>query len=288
MQKRRLGNTGIEIAPLALGTNVFGWTTDEKRSFELLDAFVDGGFNLVDTADIYSRWAPGHEGGESETIIGNWLKKSGKRDKVVLATKVGADMGGENKGLSKKYILKAVEDSLRRLQTDHIDLYQSHFDDGVTPVEETMEAYFQLIKEGKIIACGASNITPSRLRESLDASRQNNMPTYETRLGVICYFPLASGFLTGKYRTEQDFSKSVRGGSMHKFMNDRGHKLLNSLDEIAHQHNATPATISLAWLMARPSITAPISSATSVSQLLELMSAASIVLDTESIDKLSI
>ena len=312
MKKRKLGNTGIEIAPLALGTNVFGWTIDELRSFEILDAFVHAGFNLVDTADMYSRWGTGHVGGESETIIGNWLKKSGKRDKIVLATKVGADMGDGKKGLSKAYIIRAVEASLKRLQTDHIDLYQSHFDDEVTPEEETMEAFFQLVKDGKIIASGASNMSPERLKQSLDASRQNNLPTYETLqphynlydrdnyeknyepicvqngLGVICYFPLASGFLTGKYRNEQDFTKSVRGGSMAKFMNERGMRILHALDEAAHQYKVTPAAIALAWLMARPSITAPIASATSVTQLSELMSAATVLLDDDTVKKLSI
>ena len=312
MKKRKLGNTGIEIAPLALGTNVFGWTIDEQRSFEILDAFVDAGFNLVDTADIYSRWGTGHVGGESETIIGKWLKKSGKRDKIVLATKAGGDMGDGRKGLSKAYIMQAVEASLKRLQTDHIDLYQAHFDDEVTPVEETMEAFFQLVKDGKIIASGASNMSPERLKRSLDASRQNNLPTYETLqphynlydrdnyeknyehicvengLGVICYFPLASGFLTGKYRTEQDFTKSVRGGSMAKFMNERGMKILHALDEAAHQYKVTPAAIALAWLMARPSITAPIASATSITQLSELMSAATLQLDDEAINKLTL
>jgi aryl-alcohol dehydrogenase-like predicted oxidoreductase len=312
MEKRKLGNTGIYIAPLALGTNVFGWTVDQAGSFEILDAFVDSGFNFIDTADYYSRWGAGHEGGESENIIGNWLKKSGKRDKVVLATKVGADMGDGKKGVSKAYILKAVNDSLRRLQTDHIDLYQTHFDDIATPVEETMEAYFQLIKDGKIIACGASNMTPERLKQSLDTSRRNNMPTYESlqplynvydrdsyernyehicienNLGVICYFPLASGFLTGKYRTEADLSKSVRGGSMHKYMNERGFYILHALDEAAKEYNATPATVALAWLMARPSITAPIASAKSLVQLKELMSAAEIGLDKESIARLSL
>ena len=311
MGKRKLGNTGIEVAPLALGTNVFGWTIDEQRSFEILDVFIGAGFNLVDTADTYSRWAAGNKGGESETIIGNWLKKSGKRDKVVLATKVGADMGDGKKGLSKAYIMRAVEDSLKRLQTDHIDLYQSHFDDEITPVEETMEAYFQLVKEGKIIAFGASNISPDRLKQSLNASRQNNLPTYETLqphynlygrenyeknyepiciengMGVICYFPLASGFLTGKYRTESDFAKSVRGSSMAKFMNERGMRIIHALDEVAHQHKVTSAAIALAWLMARPSITAPIASATSISQLNELMSAVSVKLDEEEINKLS-
>ncbi len=312
MEKRKIGNTGIYIAPLALGTNVFGWTIDQARSFEVLDAFVGGGFNLVDTADYYSKWGTGNHGGESETIIGNWLKKTGKRSQVVLATKVGADMGDGKKGISKAYILKAVEDSLRRLRTDHIDLYQTHFDDNTTPVEETMEAYFQLIKEGKVVACGASNMTPERLKQSLDASRQNNMPTYETlqplynlydrhayernyehicvenNLGVICYFPLASGFLTGKYRTEADLTKSVRGGGMHKFMNERGFHILRTLDKTAKEYNTTPAAIALAWLMARPSVAAPIASATSVSQLKELMSAAEIRLDEESVKALSL
>ena len=312
MNKRTLGNTGIEVAPLALGTNVFGWTTDEPRSFGILDAFTDSGFNLVDTADMYSRWARGHKGGESETIIGNWIKKSGKRNKIVLATKAGSDMGDGKKGLSKAYILRAVEDSLRRLQTDHIDLYQSHFDDEITPVEETMEAYFQLIREGKVIAAGTSNMSPERLKQSLNASRRNNIPTYETlqphynlydrdtyekdyeqicvenNLGVICYFPLASGFLTGKYRSEKDFTKSVRGGSMSKFMNDRGMRILKALDEVAAQREVTPAAIALAWLMARPSVTAPIASATTVAQLHELMSAAEVKLSNEDVKKLEV
>lgn len=312
MQKRKLGNTGIEVAPLALGTNVFGWTIDEQQSFKILDEFTDAGCNLVDTADYYSRWGTGHVGGESETIIGNWLKKSGKRDKIILATKVGADMGDGRKGLSKAYILNAVEDSLKRLQTDHIDLYQSHFDDEITPVEETMEAYFQLMKEGKIIAFGASNISPERLKQSLNASRQNNYPVYETLqphynlydranyenkyeqicvengLGVICYFPLASGFLTGKYRSESDFTKSIRGGSMAKFLNERGKRVLKALDEVSKQYNVTQAAIALAWLMARPSVTAPIASATSVAQLRELISAVTVKLDEEAIRKLDI
>jgi len=312
MNKRKLGNTGIEVAPLALGTNVFGWTIDEARSFEILDAFTGAGFNLVDTADVYSRWATRHKGGESETIIGNWLKKTGKRDQIVLATKVGSDMGDGKKGLSKLYIIRAIEDSLRRLHTDHIDLYQSHFDDEITPVEETMEAYFQLIKEGKVIATGTSNMSPERLKQSLDSSRQNNMPTYETlqphynlydretyeknyehicvenNLGVICYFPLASGFLTGKYRSEKDFTKSVRGGSMSKFMNDRGMRILQALDEVAARHKATQAAIALAWLIARPSVTAPIASATTIAQLQELMSAVEVKLSDEDVRKLEV
>lgn len=311
MKKSKLGNTGIEVAPLALGTNVFGWTIDKQQSFKILDEFTGLGFNLIDTADMYSRWKPGNEGGESETIIGEWLKKSGKRSQVVLATKVGADMGDGKKGLSKAYILKAVEDSLRRLQTDHIDLYQSHFDDGITPVEETMEAYFQLIKTGKVVAAGASNMTPERLKQSLQASRDNNYPCYETlqphynlydretyerdyeqvcvtnNLGVICYFPLASGFLTGKYRSEADLSKSLRGNGVRKYMNERGINMLHTLDEVATQYHATPAAIALAWLMARPSVTAPIASATTMEQLHELVKAAEITLDATSIEKLN-
>jgi len=303
MENRKLGHSGISVAPLGLGTNVFGWTIDEAQSFRILDAFVDAGLNLVDTADFYSRWAAGNKGGESETIIGNWLRKSGKRDKIVLATKVGADMGDGKKGLSKAYILRAVEDSLKRLQTDHIDLYQSHFDDGITPVEETMEAYALLIKEGKIRAAGASNLSPGRLRQSLEASKTIGLPAYQSLqplynlcerenyetnyepvceaygLGVICYFPLASGFLTGKYRTEADLSKSVRGPGIRKYMDEKGNRILAYLDEQANLHHVSPAAIALAWLMARPSVTAPIASATTTAQLEELIKATGIKLN---------
>ena len=312
MEKRKLGNTGIEVAPLALGGNVFGWTIDEPQSIKILDGFVDAGLNLVDTADMYSRWQPGHKGGESETIIGNWLRKSGKRNKIILATKVGADMGDGKKGLSKTYILKAVEDSLKRLQTDHIDLYQSHFDDGVTRVEETMEAYFQLIKEGKVIAVGASNITPQRLKDSLEASRQNNYPAYqalqplynlceregfeqnylpickENELSVLPYFALASGFLTGKYRTESDLSKSPRGQGVKKYLNEKGISILHALDEVAGQYQVKPAAIALAWLMAQPTIAAPIASATTIEQLNDLIKATEIKLGKEDILKLQV
>lgn len=312
MKKRKLGNSGFEIAPLALGTNVFGWTIDEAASFKILDAFTGGGFNLVDTADMYSRWGKGNKGGESETIIGNWLKKAGKRNDIVLATKVGADMGSGKKDTSKVYIIKAVEDSLKRLQTDHIDLYQTHFDDEITPVEETMAAYDQLVKQGKVIVIGASNMSPERLLLSLETSRAKGYPSYhvlqpqyslceregyehkyeqictDNNLGVICYFPLASGFLTGKYRTEKDFSKSIRGEGVRKYMNEKGMNILSTLDELAQEYAATPAAISLAWLIARPSITAPIASATTTAQLHELMQATEIQLDISSINKLTI
>jgi aryl-alcohol dehydrogenase-like predicted oxidoreductase len=310
MEKRKLGNSGFNVAPLALGTNVFGWTIDEQQSFSILDGFVAAGFNLVDTADTYSRWAPGNKGGESETIIGNWLKKTGKRKEIVLATKVGADMGDGKKGLSKAYILKAAEDSLKRLQTDHIDLYQSHFDDAETPVEETLEAYAQLVKDGKVIAIGASNMSPERLKASLAAGKKNSYPVYQTlqpqynlmeresyeknyeqicvdnHLGVLCYFSLASGFLTGKYRSENDISKSVRGEGIRKYMNERGTKVLTVLDKVGNEYNAKPASVALAWLMARPAVAAPIASATSIAQLRDLTAAAELRLTAADISKL--
>lgn len=246
MQKRSLGHSGLSVAPLAFGGNVFGWTVDEKTSFDLLDAFVDSGLNLVDTADVYSAWVPGNKGGESETIIGNWLKKSGKRDKIVLTTKVGMDMGDGSKGLAKEHIFQSVEDSLKRLQTDVIDLYQSHLDDAGTPLEETLSAYDTLVRQGKIRAVGASNYTASRLKEALDISRELNLPSYVSLepeynlydragfeaelealvlaegIGVISYYSLASGFLTGKYRNEDDLSKSVRGTMIgQRYLNER-------------------------------------------------------------------
>lgn len=291
MEKRQLGNTGLHVYPIAFGGNVFGWTIDEKKSLEILDAFTGAGFNFIDTADVYSRWKPGNEGGESETIIGNWLKKNKNRDQVVIATKVGSDMGNGKKGLSKKYILQAAEASLKRLQTDHIDLYQTHFDDESTPIEETLEAYAQLIKDGKVRHIGASNLSAERLRQSLQVAQENGLPLYETfqpeynlyerekfenglepiclgnSLGVITYFSLASGFLTGKYRTKDDLGKSARGGDMDKHFNDRGYKVLAALDEVSKTLNTTPATAALAWLIHRPSVTAPIVSATSIEQL---------------------
>ncbi|MGD9182877.1 MAG: aldo/keto reductase, partial [Desulfobacterales bacterium] len=285
MEKRKLGKSGLEVAPLAFGGNVFGWTVDETTSFALLDAFVDAGFNLIDTADVYSTWVQGHKGGESETIIGKWLKRSGNRAKVIIATKVGKEMGPNSQGLSKAYILQAVEDSLQRLQTDYIDLYQSHDDDPETPFEETLETYDQLIRQGKVRAIGASNYSAQRLAESLEVSEQTGYPRYECLqplfnlydrvdyekeleplcrekgLGVISYFSLASGFLTGKYRSKDDLAKSARGNIVEKYLNARGFRIVEALDRVAQQHNMTPAKVALAWLISQPTITAPIASA---------------------------
>jgi len=291
MEKRQLGNTNLHVYPVTFGGNVFGWTIDEKQSFEILDAFTGAGFNFIDTADVYSRWAPGNEGGESEIIIGNWLKKNNNRDKVIIATKVGSDMGNGKKGLAKKYIIQAAEDSLKRLQTDYIDLYQTHFDDESTPIQETLEAYAQLIKEGKVRHIGASNLSADRLKESLQIAFENGLPAYETfqphynlyerevfenglepvclgnNLGVLNYYSLASGFLTGKYRSKDDLNKSQRGGGVERYLDDRGFKILAALDEVAAELDSTPATVALSWLIHRPSVTAPIVSATSTKQL---------------------
>ena len=311
MKKRKLGNSRIEVAPLALGGNVFGWTVDEPTAFFILDAFVAAGGNLIDTADSYSRWVTGNKGGESETIIGKWMNQGNKRDKVVIATKVGSELGPNKKGLSKAYILKAVEDSLKRLQTDRIDLYQSHRDDAGTPLEETLEAYAQLIKQGKIRAIGASNYSGERLAEALRISREKGLPSYECLqprynlydraeyertleplcrekgLGVITYYSLASGFLTGKYRSDKDLSKSVRGQGTKLYMNERGFLILKALDQIAKKYRSSPASVSLGWIMARPGITAPIASATNLEQLKDLVSATELTLDRESIELLS-
>ena len=313
MEKRKLGNSGLKVMPWAFGGNVFGWTADEKTSFQLLDAFVDAGFDLIDTADVYANWAPGNKGGESETIIGKWMKQKGNRGKVIIATKVGGAMQpGGKKDLSAKYMRQAVEDSLQRLQTDYIDLYQSHWDDLDTPVSETIETFAQLVKEGKVRAIGASNLSPERLQESIQYSKEKNLPSYQTLqpeynlynrekfesqyepicvkegLGVLNYYALASGFLSGKYRTEEDVSKSARGGGVVKnYLNERGLRILKALDEVAAQYNTTPASIALAWLVARPSITAPIASATSVEQVKELAKAFQLKLDDEAIEKLN-
>jgi len=310
MKLRQIGNTGIQVAPLALGGNVFGWTADEETSFKVLDAFVDAGFNLVDTANTYSKWLPGHQGGESETVIGKWFKKSGKRVKVIIATKVGMEMGDGKKGLAKSYILEEVEASLKRLQTDHIDLYQSHQDDANTPLEETLEAYAQLIKQGKVRVIGASNYKADRLREALKISEQKGIPRYEClqphynlyeredyeknleplvrekNIAVIPYFSLASGFLTGKYRTEADFGSSARGGGMKKYFNDRGFRILAALDEVSKEYETSLAAVAIAWLIAKPSITAPIASATSVRQVDHLIRGAELQLTSASIAKL--
>ena len=300
---RKLGRSGIEVAPLAFGGSVFGWTIDEAQSFRLLDAFVDAGFNLVDTADVYSKWAPGNKGGESETIIGNWLKRGGKRDRIVLASKVGVQMSPSEKGLSKKYILAEVEASLRRLQTDRIDLYQAHQDDPETPLEETMEAFSTLVQQGKVRILGASNYGAERLAKALDASKSNGWPRYETlqplynlydragfeeklqdlcvreEVGVIPYYALASGFLTGKYRSEADFGKSARGQGMKSKLNERGFRILSALDQVAAERNSSPAKVALAWLAARPAVAAPIASATSLAQFEELVAATRLTLD---------
>ena len=308
---RKLGNSGLEVGPLAFGGNVFGWTIDEQTSFTLLDAFVAEGFNLIDTADVYSRWKPGNQGGESETILGKWLKRGGNRGKVVVATKVGMEMGPSEKGLSKTYIVQAVERSLQRLQTDTIDLYQSHVDDPETPLEETLEAYAGLIKQGKVRAIGASNYSAERLATALQVSKDHGYPSYQclqphynlceragfeealeplclqAGIGVIPYFSLASGFLTGKYRSEQDLAKSARGKSVKKYLNERGFRILAALDEVAGHHGSTPARVALAWLMARPAVTAPIASATSLEQLTDLIEATRLELDGPAIATLN-
>ena len=307
MQKRKLGSSGLETAPLVLGGNVFGWTADEPTSFAILDAFVDAGFNMIDTADIYSFWAPGNKGGESETVIGNWLKQRGSRDKVLIGTKVGYEMSPTQRGLKRSYILKTVEESLKRLKTDHIDLYQSHIDDPDTPVDETLEAHAQLVRQGKARFIGASNFGAPRLKESLETSRRKGYPRYQTlqplynlsdrkdfeaeleplcveeRLGFITYFSLASGFLTGKYRSEKDLEGKSRAGEVKKHMTPRGKKILAALDEVAGKHEVKQGQVALAWLLARPSVTAPIASATSLAQLDELIAATRIKLDRGSI-----
>ncbi|ALW85560.1 alcohol dehydrogenase [Hymenobacter sedentarius] len=311
MQTRQLGRSGLHISPLMLGGNVFGWTIDEATSFAVLDAFVAGGGNAIDTADGYSVWVPGHVGGESETIIGKWLKQRGRRDDVVIATKVGWEVNADNKGLAKNYILRAVEGSLKRLGTDYIDLYQSHKDDPTVPVEETLEAYAQLVKEGKVRTIGASNFTAERLRESLAASQQHGFPRYETlqnlynlydradfeknlvpllleeHISAIPYYGLASGFLTGKYRTEADLQKSPRGGGVgQKYLNEKGLTILTALDAVADRQQATPAQVALAWLMQAPTVAAPIASATSVGQVTELLEATELRLTDEDLKTL--
>jgi len=297
MQTRKLGDTELEIVPVVFGGNVFGWTADEARSFELLDAWVDRGFNCIDTADVYSVWMPGHVGGESETIIGKWLKQSGKRDEVVLLTKVGMEMKSGGKGLAKKYILEEAEASLRRLQTDRIDLYQSHKDDESVPLEETLEAYAQLIDEGKVRYIGASNYKGARLAEAEELAEREKLPAYKTlqpdynlhdrqgyeqdlaavaekyRLGVIPYFSLASGFLTGKYQSAEDAKGKNREGRVQKYFDERGMKILKALKNVSEETGAEQAAVSLAWLLEQPTITAPIASATSTKQMEALFAA---------------
>jgi aryl-alcohol dehydrogenase-like predicted oxidoreductase len=306
MNKRKLGRSGLSVAPLALGGNVFGWTADERASFAVLDAFVDAGFDLVDTADCYSYWLPGHNGGESEEIIGRWLAQSGKRDKVTLATKVGVEFGGRG-GLCRTRILEAVDESLRRLQTDRIDLYQAHRDDPTAPLDETLSAFAELVRAGKVRAIGASNYEAPRLAEALAASSRLGLPRfeclqpcynlceragYEAALEPLCrgedvavipYYGLASGFLTGKYRTAADRAGRARGGHVEKYMNERGFRILAALDAAALSLGAKPASVALAWLIARPGVAAPIASATSVEQLADLTAAARLTLPAETI-----
>ncbi|WP_316822807.1 aldo/keto reductase [Pedobacter gandavensis] len=306
MEKRKLGNSDLFVYPITFGGNVFGWTINEAKSFEILDGFRGAGFNFIDTADVYSRWNPGNTGGESETIIGNWMQQRKNRNEVIIATKVGGDMG-HGKSLSKKTILEGVDASLKRLKTDYIDLYQSHYDDPNTPIAETLEAYDELIRAGKIRWIGASNYTGVRLKEALEIAQKLSLPKYQTfqpeynlyareayekdleqvvidhKLAVINYYALASGFLSGKYRSETDLSKSQRGAGIQKYMNERGFKILKALDEVSEQYNATPASVSLAWLIARPTITAPIASVTSLSQLEDLKKAALMKLNVEDI-----
>lgn len=312
MQQRLLGRSGLQVSPLCFGGNVFGWTVDEATSFRLLDAWVDAGFNFVDTADVYSRWVPGHTGGESETVIGKWLRQSGKRNQVVIATKVGKDMGDGKVGLRPEYIRQAVEDSLRRLQTDHIDLYQSHDDDPSVPLADTLGAFADLIQAGKVRAIGASNFTAPRLAEALQTSERLGLPRYESlqplynlydravferdlgplcreqEVGVINFYTLAAGFLTGKYRTPEDASKSARGPkTVGLYLNPRGLRILAELDEIAARYQVEPGQVAVAWLMAQPGVTSPIASASTPEQLQVLIAAAQLKLDTDAIEALN-
>lgn len=306
MKMKTLGS--LDISNLCLGGNVFGWTVDEASSFPLLDAFQAGGGNFIDTANVYSRWVDGHQGGESEAILGRWMKARGNRDKIVIATKVGMDMGPGQSGLAKAYILKAVEDSLTRLQTDYIDLYISHKEDETTPIAETLEAYGQLIAQGKVRTIGASNYSSKGLRQALEVSRKASIAPYrslqphynlydreqferellpvceEFSLSITPYFALASGFLTGKYRKDSDLKQSVRGGGMNKYFTDRGWRLLDALDKVSKSENATNAEVALAWLMSRPFITAPIASATTLDQMKSLLTACRLELSADSLE----
>jgi aryl-alcohol dehydrogenase-like predicted oxidoreductase len=308
MDYRTLGRSPLKVSPICLGGNVFGWTVDERTSFSLLDAWLDAGFNFVDTADVYSRWAPGHTGGESETVIGKWLKAGGRRDQLILATKVGMDMGNGKVGLKAAYIRQAVEDSLRRLQTDRIDLYQAHTDDADTPLEETLEAFGALVKAGKVRVIGASNYSAARLRQALDTSARLGLPRYESLqplynlydrtvfeqeleplcreqgVGVISFYALAAGFLTGKYRKAADADKSPRGkGSVEKYLNDRGRAILAALDTVAARTRSKPGQVAIAWLLTRPGVTSPIASASTLEQLAELEAATRIKVSAEDI-----
>ena len=311
MEKRRLGNTDLLTAPVVFGGNVFGWTIDQQKSFELLDQFTGFGFNTIDTADVYSRWADGNKGGESETIIGNWMKARGNRDKTIIITKVGSDVGQGHKDLSEKHILSAIEHSLKRLQTDYIDLYLTHWDDDTTPVEETLGAYQKLIEAGKVRWIGASNLSSKRLSDSLDAHKNKGLPKYEVfqpeynlydrkgfeqgvgpvcqkeGLGVISYFSLAKGFLSGKYREVNDSGKSVRGKQATKYLDERGQKILKALDDLSAKHDVSQAAISLAWLISQPLVTAPIASATKPEHVDAFNEAISLDLDKTDLELLN-
>lgn len=311
MEKRRLGQSDLTAAPLAFGGNVFGWTADEAMSFKLLDAFVDAGFTLIDTADVYSKWAPENVGGESEVIIGNWLASRGNRDEVIIASKFGLEMGAGRVGLAPAYMMRAVEDSLRRLKTDYIDLYQSHRDDPDTPIEATLEAYARLIEQGKVREIGASNFTADRLKQALDISASQGLPRYQTlqpiyslverdtiegplqdlcvaeEIGIIGFYSLASGFLTGKYRSKMDMKGQARGPRVEKYLNNKGFGIVAALDNVAARHNAKPGQIALAWLMTRPAVAAPIASATNLDQLSEMITSVNITLTLADIEQLN-
>ena len=314
MEKRRLGRTDLRIAPLVFGGNVFGWTADKARSFELLDRFVEAGFNAIDTADVYSAWAPGNKGGESETIIGEWMRSRGSRERVIVITKVGSPMGAGKKGLSPAYIEEACEASLKRLGVEAIDLYLSHWPDPEAPYEQTLSGYDKLLKKGKVRFVGASNLNAEQLGAALAVARRNNLPRYDVlqpeynlydrggfdgalrelcmaeEIGVITYFSLAKGFLSGKYRSEADLGQSPRGGGVKAYLNERGKRILDALDDVSRRLSAKPAEVALAWLMQRPGVTAPIASATNLGQIESLIKAASLSLpstDVKALDEAS-
>ncbi|HHS9739590.1 TPA: aldo/keto reductase, partial [Raoultella ornithinolytica] len=314
MNTRPLGKTGFSIAPLVFGGNVFGWTCDEKNSFAILDAFVDHGFDAIDTADVYSRWADGNQGGESETLIGRWLRaRPGMRDKVKIFTKVGSDLGlPGQKGLKKAWIQQAVENSLRRLNTDYIDLYFAHWPDPETPIAETLSAFHALQQAGKIRATGASNLDAQQLSAALEVARKEGLPAWQVlqpeynlyhrsafegalcdlcisrEIGVVTYYSLASGFLTGKYRQQADLAQSQRGSGIGKYLNPRGMRIIDTLEEVAAQHHAKPGEVALAWLMGREGVTAPIASATSVAQVESFARAAQLTLNAAQLARLEI